>query len=130
MIGRSIVFAGVAVALGACANPPKPLYVWEGFPRQQYDTLTHSASPADQILAMQATAEKARASGSALPPGFRAHLAMLQFNAGNTDAARSLWLEEEMAFPESTPYIDQLLKRLDGRPPQPEQQATATEKTS
>ncbi len=128
MIARSIAFAGAAALLAACASPPKPLYLWEGFPRQQYDTLTRSASPADQILAMQATADKARAAGAALPPGFRAHLGMLQLTAGNAEAARALWLEEEMAFPESTPYIDQLLKRLDGAPQQ--QQAAATGKAS
>jgi hypothetical protein len=39
---------------------------------------------------------------------------MLHLAAGNADEARRLWQAEKGAFPESTPYMDQLLKRLDG----------------
>ena len=92
------------------------MYLWETFPRQQYDTLLRNgASPDEQILVLQAHAEKARALGSALPPGFRAHLGMLHLAAGNPDEARRLWLAEKATFPESTMYMDQLLKRLDAQ---------------
>ena len=101
--------------LAGCAQPgPKPLYLWESFPRQQYETLlSHGAPSLDQIAELEAHAEKARAMGAALPPGFRAHLGMLKLNAGDTDEARRLWQAEKTAFPESAPYMDQLLKRLD-----------------
>lgn len=62
---------------------------------------------------MEAHAEKARAANAALPPGFRAHLGMLKLSAGDADQARQMWQAEKLAFPESTPYMDQLLKRLD-----------------
>jgi len=62
---------------------------------------------------MEAQAEKARAAGASLPPGFRAHLGMLKLSAGDADQARQLWQAEKTAFPESAPYMDQLLKRLD-----------------
>ncbi len=107
----------LAAALTGCAKPPAPpLYLWEDFPRQQYQTLlrTDSGPDAAQVAALQAQAEKARATGTALPPGFRAHLGMLHLRAGNADEARQLWQAEKLAFPESTPYMDQLLKRLDG----------------
>jgi hypothetical protein len=39
---------------------------------------------------------------------------MLHLDGGNADRARELWQAEKAAFPESAPYIDQLLKRLDG----------------
>lgn len=106
----------LAAALTGCAKPPAaPLYHWENFPRQQYETLlrTDGGPDAAQVTALQAQAEKARAKGAALPPGFRAHLGMLHLRAGNADEARQLWQAEKLAFPESTPYMDQLLKRLD-----------------
>ena len=62
---------------------------------------------------MEAHTEKARAANAALPPGFRAHLGMLKLSAGAADQARQMWQAEKLAFPESTPYMDQLLKRLD-----------------
>lgn len=104
-----------ALLLSACAAPRKPLYLWEGFPRQQYEVLQRSGFDANaQIQAMQAHAEKARGAGAALPPGFRAHLGMLQLSVGAADQARASWQAEKIAFPESAPYMDQLLKRLDG----------------
>lgn len=108
--------AGLAVVLVVgCANRPASLYMWEAFPRQQYDTLLRNGmSPSEQIQMLQAHAEKARAANAALPPGFRAHLGMLQLDAGNVEQARSLWQAEKVNFPESTPYMDKLLDRLDG----------------
>jgi hypothetical protein len=114
---RSLTSAMVAVALATlvagCAQPPKTLYMWETFPRQQYDALLGSASsPDSQIQAMEAHAAKASGNGAALPPGFRAHLGMLYLGNGNAQQAERLWLAEKTAFPESAPYVDRLLKRL------------------
>ncbi|HZY18336.1 MAG TPA: DUF4810 domain-containing protein [Ramlibacter sp.] len=107
---------GAAMLLAGCATAPKPLYMWETFPRQQYETLLASGgSPDSQIQAMEAHAVKARGTGAALPPGFRAHLGMLYLSTGNAAQARQLWLAEKEAFPESSPYLDQLLKRMDGK---------------
>jgi hypothetical protein len=103
-----------ATVLGGCAQAPKPLYMWESFPNQQYETLLHEASSPDaQIQALRTHAEKARAVGAALPPGFRAHLGMLYLATGDASAARQMWHEEKAAFPESGSYINTLLKRLD-----------------
>lgn len=112
---RLLALATTVTLLAGCAQPgPKPLYLWESFPRQQYETLlSHGAAPLDQIAELEAHVEKARATGAALPPGLRAHLGMLKLNAGDTNEARQLWQAEKIAFPESAPYMDQLLKRLD-----------------
>ena len=118
MLRRDLLACALLTALlVGCAAPPRPpLYLWESFPRQQYNTLLRTDGGADmeQITLLQAQAEKARASGAALPPGFRAHLGMLQLAAGNADDARRLWQAEKTAFPESASYMDQLLRRLDG----------------
>lgn len=111
---RGVSGAGLLALLVGCAAAPRPLYLWERFPRQQYDTLLRSGVSVDQqIRDLQAHAEKARASDAALPPGFRAHLGMLYLATGNADQARALWQAEQAAFPESVPYMDRLLKRLD-----------------
>jgi hypothetical protein len=110
------LFLGTCIAvLAGCAHKaPPPLYMWEAFPKMQYDTLLRpGVTPVEQVSAMEAQAEKARAAGAALPPGFRAHLGMLKLSGGDVDQARQLWQAEKAAFPESTPYMDQLLKRLD-----------------
>lgn len=110
---RLLIAACVVVVAGCAHKPAPPMYLWGSFPRMQYDTLLQPGSPSlDQVGAMEAHAEKARASGAALPPGFRAHLGMLKLSLGDVDQARQLWEAEKAAFPESTPYMDQLLRRL------------------
>jgi len=123
---RLCIAAGIAALVG-CANKPVPLYMWEAFPHQQYDTLLRDgASPEEQMQAMEKHMEKARAANMALPPGFRAHLGMLELNAGNAPRARQLFEAEKTAFPESSPYMDKLLTKLNGTAPSP--QAANTDK--
>ena len=103
------------LSLVGCATPPAPLYTWETFPRQQYQSLLREgASPLEQITAMNAHVERVRIGKGSLPPGFRAHLGMLHLRVGNVNSARELWLAEKAAFPESAHYMDSLLKKLDG----------------
>ena len=108
----------MALVLGfaGCAQPGAPLYMWETYPRQQYAYLLREGiSPDQQIQEIETHAEKARAANARLPPGLRAHLGMLYLSVGNPGRAMELWNAEKVAFPESTPYMDQLLKRL-GQP--------------
>jgi len=115
-VRRFALAGGIAVLAGCAARGPGPLYLWETFPRQQYDTLLREGySPDEQIRMLEAHAEKARGANAALPPGFRAHLGMLHLGSGNVDRARELWQAEKNVFPESSPYMDQLLKKLDAQ---------------
>jgi hypothetical protein len=111
---RAALLPALLLVLAGCADAPKTLYMWDTFPRQQYETLLHegTTSPEAQIKTMEQHAEKARAAGAALPPGFRAHLALMHLTVGNFSAAKQMLQAEKTAFPESTPYMDQLLKRL------------------
>ncbi|MBW8831685.1 MAG: DUF4810 domain-containing protein [Burkholderiales bacterium] len=111
---RVALGGGIAVLVGCAAKGPGPLYMWESFPKQQYEALQRVGySPDEQIRLLEAHAEKALGAHAALPPGFRAHLGMLQLGAGNVDRARELWMAEKTAFPESAAYMDHLLKKLD-----------------
>lgn len=123
-VRRVAVPIAIAALLAGCASPRPPLYDWGQFPRQQYEVLLRQgADPNGQITEMLGHAEQARAANRALPPGFRAHLGMLQLAVGNTDEARAMWEAEKRAFPESTLHMDQLLAKL----PATAQPATTTE---
>lgn len=112
---RRIALSVSISLLAACAaKGPGPLYLWETFPRQQYDALLRGGfSPDEQIRQLESHAEKARAADAALPPGLRAHLGMLYLGTGNAERARELWKAEVLAFPESSSYIEQLIRKLD-----------------
>lgn len=102
-----------AALLGGCANQVKPLYHWEGYQRQVYESLKgDGTSPNEQYAALKTQADKARSAGLALPPGFRAHLGILLLRMGQSDEARAQFEAEKAAFPESAAYMDFVLKSM------------------
>jgi hypothetical protein len=104
----------LALALAGCASKPVPLYYWENYPSNQYATLKRDgASVQERLAQMQADSTRAAGAGLALPPGFRAHLGLLYLADGNPGEAQKLWHAEKTAFPESAPFMDRLLKRLE-----------------
>lgn len=117
MIRSSRLLAAVAIAsLAGCVTAPKPLYQWDGYQRQVYEYLKgDGVTPTEQVTILEAQAEKARASGAALPPGFRAHLAMLYLQLGRADEARQMIEAEKTAFPESAQYMNFVLKSMNGK---------------
>ncbi len=113
---RAIARAGVALSLTAllagCETTP-PLYQWGAFPALQYQTLKgEGTAPEEQLAAMEEQTEQARSNGLRLPPGFLAHKGLLYLESGDIDSARAMLNAEKAAFPESAPYIDSLLKRI------------------
>lgn len=110
---RWLVLTG-AVVLGACAQPPKPLYYWGTYQATAYDALRGDAKgPPEQLQALEEQAQKAKAADLPLPPGYYGHLGLVYMKLGRPDDARKAWQTERERFPESAPYIDTLLKRLD-----------------
>ena len=90
----------IAAALMGCAHAPKPLYK------------SDSLSPESQLHVLEGQMLKARAAGAVLPPGFRAHLAMVYLRLGRPDEARVQLEAEKASFPESSAYMDFLLKGM------------------
>lgn len=109
----ALAACGLALFITGCAQPVKPLYHWDGYQRQIYEHLKgESQDPTAQLLQLQTLADRAKAAGNALPPGYRAHMALVQLRLGR-DAEAAQWLAAEKAsFPESTPYMDFLLARM------------------
>jgi hypothetical protein len=108
--GLALALAG---ALTGCAQAPGTLYQWGGYQEQLYEHFKGDRqSPAEQVQRLEAQAQKARAGGTALPPGFRAHLGLMYLRLGREDEARQQLEAEKASFPEATQYMDFLLKRL------------------
>ncbi len=105
--------AALVAPLAACVQAPKPLYHWEGYQRGVYEFLKGDGVSADeQLTQMLAQADKARGRDAALPPGFRAHLGLLQLQSGRVDEARDSFIAEKTAFPEASHYMDFLLAKM------------------
>lgn len=117
-----------ALALVGCAQPgPKPLYQWEGYQPALYEHLKSNGSdPGAQIAKLEAQLQKNAASGGVNPPGLHAHLALLYSKMGNDDAARQHLEAEKAQFPESSAYVDFLLKNRSAKPAAAPQAAPAS----
>jgi hypothetical protein len=114
LVGLIAAIIGGSSLLG-CVEAPKRLYHWDGFQAQLYEHFKgDGSSPDEQLRILNDQAQRARASGADLPPGFHAHLAMIYLRLGR-DTEAKLELEAEKAgFPESAQYMDFLLKHMTG----------------
>jgi hypothetical protein len=72
-------------------------------------------SPEQQVEQLEHDRDAARAANAKLPPGWHAHLAWLYEQTGRADLAREELLAEKTAFPESSAFVQTLLRNLDGR---------------
>ena len=110
----TLTLAAAALTAG-CANQVKPLYQWDNFTRQTYESMKgDGASPNEQLDALKLQESRARAAGAALPPGFRAHVGIVLLRLGQANEARAQFEAEKAAFPESAPYMDFVLKSMEG----------------
>jgi hypothetical protein len=101
-----------ALLLAGCTAPTTPpLYQWSGYQPQVYEYFKGQKSPQEQIDALEKALQEIRAQGKTPPPGFHAHLGMLYASVGKEQQAEQALQAEKQLFPESTIYMDFLMKR-------------------
>ena len=98
--------------LAGCVSRPQPLYYWGDYQAQVYGHFKGERGPEEQIADLEAVRELARSQGKALPPGFQAHLAMLYGQAGRSDRMVEQLEAEKSQFPESSTFMNFLLKKV------------------
>ncbi len=114
---KSICLAALAaLLLAGCANRAQPLYYWGDFQSQQYSYFKGEKGPEDGIQNLEKIREEAKSRGKALPPGLQAHLGLLYGQTGRTDMLEQNLLAERQQFPESSVYVDFLLKNKQNEP--------------
>lgn len=114
--GRGLAVAAAVGLLSACVQQPKSMYSWQAYQPSVYAYLKEDGSDnAVQAQALEKNIETARAANVELPPGFRAHLGMLYLKMGDGDKGVEQLQSEKLAFPESTPFMDFLMRNV-GKP--------------
>jgi hypothetical protein len=101
------------VLISACVSD-KSLYFWGHYEDSVYG-LCHGTGTFDlakdvQILSQEV--DRARVEGRRVAPGVHAHLGYLYYVSGNTGAAVQQFNAEKETYPESTTFIDGMLRRL------------------
>jgi len=110
---RMAFVCAVAGVLAACAQTSRNMYDWQAYEPSVYAYLKDTEGDyAAQAEGLEQNVETARASNTALPPGFRAHLGLLYLKLGKEGQAMEQLESEKLAFPESTPFMDFLMKNV------------------
>lgn len=113
MLRRAAFMSAAGSLLLAGCAAPKPMYQWEGYQTQVYEYFKGESKEA-QITALESGLQKIKAQSGAVPPGYHAQLGMLYLNIGKGDQMVKEFQTEKTLFPESTPYMDFLLRNVNG----------------
>lgn len=114
-LGRSGIRVSVAGALSAmvaaCVHSPQTMYDWQSYQPTVYSYLVDETGDyAAQAQALEHNIETSRATDTVLPPGFRAHLGLLYLKMGHGAKAMEQFEGEKLAFPESEPFMDFVMR--------------------
>jgi hypothetical protein len=112
--GCLVMAVAASALLSGCATSTAtpPLYGWGGYQTQVYEYFKGEKSPQEQIDALEKSLQEIRAKGTRPPPGFHAHLGNLYASVGKEQQAAQELLAEKESFPESSTYMDFLLKNF------------------
>lgn len=113
MKGAALSLAATGILLTGCAanNATPPLYQWDGYQPEVYEYFKAQTAPQEQIDSLEKSLQQIRAKGNRPPPGFHAHLGMLYASVGKDQQAVQEFEAEKQSFPESSTYMDFLLKK-------------------
>ena len=100
----------VSGLLAGCNSGPKTLYQWESYQPEVYEYFKGEEPKEAQAEALERDLQKIRSTGNTPPPGYHAHLGLLYLSMGKDDQMVQQFRTEKTLFPESTPYMDFLLK--------------------
>jgi len=105
LLGLPLLFAG-------CQSPD--IYYWGHYEDIVYVMYNHpdKVPPERQAEIMEADLQRAVAANKPVPPGFHAHLGYVYYELGKPDLAQREFIKEKTQFPESTVFMDRLLKNL------------------
>ncbi len=103
-----------AAALLAGCQTTRPLYYWGHYEAVVYQDYAKPGklTPEAEAKLLEEDIQRAAATGRAVHPGLYAHLGYLYYQSGNLEAARKAFVQEKTLFPESAPFMDRLLGKL------------------
>jgi len=110
---RAAFAIAALLVLSACVKPP--LYSWGRYEDLIYQMYIKpgDADPVTQTAKLREDIEKANVESKPVPPGVHAHLAYLYYQQGDLGAAKQEFLIEKKLFPESAPFVDGVLERME-----------------
>lgn len=103
----------LVIFLSGCSSK-KPLYQWGEYEDLIYRMYVKpgEADPATQVVKLSENIQQMHDAGYRAPPGVHAHLGYMQYLQGNIGMAANEFEMEKNLYPESSVFIDRLIKGL------------------
>lgn len=99
------------LTVSGCANSGR-LYQWGNYEKSLkkiYTSKNYNLEKDVQEVSKQLN--KIESSGRKVPPGYYAHMGLLQLKKQNTGLAKEFFEKEAIAFPESRHFMQQLINK-------------------
>ena len=111
---RRLLVAAVLAVAGCTSSRPRTMYGWDGYEESLYRYFTEPADvdPGAEAHALEESLQQEIQDGHAVPPRFHAHLALLHPRPRDTAAAEAALRAEMAAFPESSVFVEGMLRRM------------------
>lgn len=108
------VVAATMLMLTACVQKTDSIYYWGDYQSSLYSYFKEGTAPDKNIDMLNKVIQEAQAKNKPVAPGLHAQLGLLYANTGRTDLAFQQFNAEKMAFPESSSYMDFLMRNKQG----------------
>ena len=110
---KTLIILGTIILMASC-TVQKPLYSWEKYEKASYAYLKNSNDESTQALIenYEKIIEQQSGTRNVPPPGICADYAFVLLEMGKTDKGKELLLREIELYPESSIFIERILKML------------------
>ena len=107
-----VLFLCMSSLLSACM-PAKNKYHWGSYESLILDMYVKpgSADPVTQVAQLTADIQQADSLGKPVPPGIFAHLGFMYAMQNNIEQAEASFHQEKSLYPESSEFLDGMMKR-------------------
>jgi hypothetical protein len=103
----------MAMVLGGCVS--QPTYQWGGYENMLYAGYKDPTKMEELKVGLEAHIAAMDSSKQKVAPGLFAELGTLYLQSGNSDKARTLYVRERDAWPESAGLMNAMIQNLDRR---------------
>ncbi|UOO82467.1 DUF4810 domain-containing protein [Uruburuella testudinis] len=108
---KAVFLVPLVCLTAACGTAAPSLYYWDQYPSAVYQGMQGKQAADAQIATLEQYLNKAAAKNKTVAPGVYAQLGMLYVETGRAGLAEKAFIEEKTRFPESTRFMDFLLKK-------------------
>ncbi len=111
MAPKAVLMVAIAIATLTGCETTKPLYHYGSYQTNVYEHFKNEdSSVTEQIEALEKTIRETNRNKLQIGPGIYAHLGFLYLQSGQRDTGLAYLQKEKQLYPESTHFIDFLLK--------------------